>query len=203
MTRGKRSGGAQSGFPPARNAPATRVVKNVRTNRRPFTNKGFFSFLLRFNYKIKDTEGGDSDRRQIAMLPEGESVLVHICCAPDASYGIPAMSKRFRVSGFFFNPNIWPGQEHDRRLQATRQLQDALPFALTVVGGGGEGEKPGVFFLEADMKKNDGFLKSVETAKRFGIYRQNYCGCRYSLTGRGGPPGRGGGGRHQTHKYKK
>jgi len=44
-----------------------------------------------------------------------------------------------------------------------------------------EGEKAGVFFLEADMKKNDGFLKSVETAKRFGIYRQNYCGCRYSL----------------------
>src|SRR3989304_1310393 len=249
MNPSRRSWGAASGFPPARNAPATRVVKNVRTNRRPLTNKGFFSFLLRFNYKIKDTEGGDSDRRQIAMLPEGESVLVHICCAPDASYGIPAMSKRFRVSGFFFNPNIWPGQEHDRRLQATRQLQDALPFALPVVGGGEEegeqatrgmedepergrrceacirmrlartareakshgipgvstvlpaspkkdaamvnrvgreeGEKAGVLFLEADLKKNDGFRKSVEITKRLGIYRQNYCGCRDSLTGGG------------------
>ena len=44
-----------------------------------------------------------------------------------------------------------------------------------------EGEKAGIPFLEADMKKNDGFRKSVETSKRFGIYRQNYCGCRYSL----------------------
>src|SRR3989304_5191578 len=96
MNPSRRSWGGASGFPPARNAPSTRVVKNVRTNRRPLTSKGFISFLLRYNYKIKGTEGGDSDRRQIAMLQEGESVLVHICCAPDASYGIPAMSKRFR-----------------------------------------------------------------------------------------------------------
>ncbi|MGZ8432339.1 MAG: epoxyqueuosine reductase QueH, partial [Candidatus Deferrimicrobiaceae bacterium] len=47
--------------------------------------------------------------------------------------------------------------------------------------GGEEGEKAGVLFLEADLKKNDGFRKSVEITKRFGIYRQNYCGCRYSL----------------------
>ena len=44
-----------------------------------------------------------------------------------------------------------------------------------------EGEKGGVLFLEADLKKNDGFRKSVEITKRLGIYRQNYCGCRYSL----------------------
>src|SRR4030067_393181 len=126
----RRSWGAASGFPPDRNAPATRGVKNEGTQRSAFTSKGFRAFFLRFNYKIKDTEVGDSDRRRIAMLPEGESVLIHICCAPDASYGIPAMSKRFRVTGFFFNPNIWPGQEYDRRLQAPPQLQEALPFAL-------------------------------------------------------------------------
>jgi predicted adenine nucleotide alpha hydrolase (AANH) superfamily ATPase len=43
-----------------------------------------------------------------------------------------------------------------------------------------EGEKAGVLFLEADLKKKDGFLKSVETAKRLGIYRQDYCGCLFS-----------------------
>src|SRR4030065_1019159 len=138
MNPSRRSWGVASGFPPAKNAPATRVVKNVRTNRRPFTSKGFLSFFLRFNYKIKDTEGGDSDRRRIAMLPEGESGLIHICCAPDASYGFPGRGKRLRVTGFVFNPHIWPGQEYDRRLQATRQLQEALPFALAVDGGSEE-----------------------------------------------------------------
>jgi predicted adenine nucleotide alpha hydrolase (AANH) superfamily ATPase len=44
-----------------------------------------------------------------------------------------------------------------------------------------EGERAGVLFIEADMKKNDGFQKSVEISKKFGIYRQDYCGCRYSV----------------------
>ena len=44
-----------------------------------------------------------------------------------------------------------------------------------------EGEKAGILFLEENMKKNEGFRKSVEATKRLGIYRQNYCGCRYSL----------------------
>jgi hypothetical protein len=47
-----------------------------------------------------------------------------------------------------------------------------------------EGERAGVFFIETDMKKNDGFRKSVEISRKLGIYRQDYCGCRYS-TGRG------------------
>lgn len=176
---------------------------------------------------------------------EGEGVLLHICCAPDASYGVPAMQEHFRVTGFFFNPNIHPGDEYERRLLATRQLRDFLPFALTVAGGGEseweeavrglegepekgrrcqacirvrlgrtaeeakrlgipsfctvltvsprkdaamvnrvgreEGERAGVLFIEADMKKNDGFRKSVEISKKLGIYRQDYCGCPPSL----------------------
>ncbi len=35
-------------------------------------------------------------------------------------------------------------------------------------------------FLVYDFKKEDGFAKSVEVAKRLGLYRQNYCGCIYS-----------------------
>ncbi len=39
----------------------------------------------------------------------------------------------------------------------------------------------GLFFLEADFKKKDGFLKSVQKSKEMGLYRQDYCGCRYSM----------------------
>ncbi len=181
----------------------------------------------------------------LSAFPEGQRVLVHVCCAPDAAYGVPAMQERFRVEGYFFNPNIDSGEEHARRLAAVRQLQDALPFALRVDEGGRdaweeavrglerepekgrrceacirlrlartareakaggfsafgtvltvspkkdaamvnrigreEAEKTGLVFIEADMKKSDGFRKSVAISKRLGLYRQNYCGCRISV----------------------
>jgi predicted adenine nucleotide alpha hydrolase (AANH) superfamily ATPase len=36
-------------------------------------------------------------------------------------------------------------------------------------------------YLETDFKKKDGFKKSIELSKKYGLYRQNYCGCVYSL----------------------
>jgi hypothetical protein len=38
-------------------------------------------------------------------------------------------------------------------------------------------------FLEADFKKRDGFLKSVQISKALGLYRQDYCGCCFSMRG--------------------
>jgi predicted adenine nucleotide alpha hydrolase (AANH) superfamily ATPase len=42
------------------------------------------------------------------------------------------------------------------------------------------GKKYKIKFLEADFKKKDGFKKSVKLSKKFGLYRQNYCGCTFS-----------------------
>ena len=41
-------------------------------------------------------------------------------------------------------------------------------------------EKYGVKYLHADFKKENGYLKSVELAKEYNLYRQNYCGCSFS-----------------------
>ena len=35
-------------------------------------------------------------------------------------------------------------------------------------------------FLDRDFKKKDGFRRSVELSRKYGLYRQNYCGCIYS-----------------------
>ena len=43
------------------------------------------------------------------------------------------------------------------------------------------GNRYGVGFLEADFKKKDGFKKSLESSRALGLYRQDYCGCLYSL----------------------
>jgi predicted adenine nucleotide alpha hydrolase (AANH) superfamily ATPase len=46
------------------------------------------------------------------------------------------------------------------------------------------GKRHGVRFLEADFKKKDGFKKSVDLSRGHGLYRQDYCGCLYSLNAR-------------------
>ena len=38
-----------------------------------------------------------------------------------------------------------------------------------------------VKFLYSDFKKEDGYLKSINYSKEYDLYRQNYCGCRYSF----------------------
>ncbi len=42
-------------------------------------------------------------------------------------------------------------------------------------------EALGIGFLERDFKKQDGFKKSITLSKEYNLYRQNYCGCIYSI----------------------
>ena len=35
-------------------------------------------------------------------------------------------------------------------------------------------------YLPSDFKKENGFLNSIILSKKFGLYRQNYCGCEFS-----------------------
>lgn len=39
----------------------------------------------------------------------------------------------------------------------------------------------GVEFLYSNFKKQNGYLRSIELSKEMGLYRQNYCGCAYSI----------------------
>ena len=50
---------------------------------------------------------------------------------------------------------------------------------LTEVGNG-LADKYGVEYLAVDFKKKDGFLKTNRISKELGLYRQNYCGCRFA-----------------------
>ena len=52
-----------------------------------------------------------------AELPgQGRSALLHICCAPCATYTVKRMRELgFGVTGYWYNPNIHPFSEHERR----------------------------------------------------------------------------------------
>ena len=42
--------------------------------------------------------------------------------------------------------------------------------------GGALGEKYGVKYLFSDFKKKNGYKRSIELSKEYGLYRQDYCG---------------------------
>lgn len=40
--------------------------------------------------------------------------------------------------------------------------------------------KYGIKYLGSDFKKRDGYKRSIELSKMYNLYRQDYCGCKYS-----------------------
>jgi epoxyqueuosine reductase len=59
-------------------------------------------------------------------------VALHICCAVCASAAAERlMEEGHLVEGFFYNPNIYPPEEYQRRLQNARIVAAELGFPLT------------------------------------------------------------------------
>ena len=66
-------------------------------------------------------------------LPVGnfEKVLLHICCAPDATYPVLLLrGLHYSVTGFFYNPNIHPKEEYEKRLEEVKKLSKIQKFPL-------------------------------------------------------------------------
>jgi len=191
------------------------------------------------------------------LFPEFEQILpaegmprllLHCCCAPCASSVIEQLSPYFSIALLFYNPNIRPREEHDKRaadmgkLLASGQFINGIELIIRDGGvsdfdgiirafpdeaEGGErckacfelrlaetaldaktggydcfattlsvsphknaalinsigsrlADEQGIRFLQADFKKRDGYKRSVELSKLYGLYRQDYCGCRRS-----------------------
>ena len=175
-------------------------------------------------------------------------LLLHVCCAPCLIGTLPSLIDSYQVSVFFYNPNIHPKEEYEKRkkevvkycsmkdlefiegpydirrwfelikrvpgyangpeggmrcmecfkmrLEKTAEKAVKLNFqffSTTLTLGenksskiinqlGSEiADKYDIFFVEADYKKKGGYLFSVEESKRLGIYRQDYCGCVFSM----------------------
>lgn len=51
--------------------------------------------------------------------------------------------------------------------------------------GLGFSKEIGVNFLPSDFKKKQGYVRSIELSKEYGLYRQNYCGCVFSKNAAG------------------
>ena len=66
---------------------------------------------------VKSVESG-------ASVP---TLLLHSCCAPCSSYCISYLSNYFKITVFYYNPNIFPEEEFTKRIQEQDMLIQKLP----------------------------------------------------------------------------
>jgi predicted adenine nucleotide alpha hydrolase (AANH) superfamily ATPase len=61
----------------------------------------------------------------------GKRILLHICCGPCAAYPLERLrEEEFQVTGFWYNPNIHPSQEHDRRRESAGKIAQATGMSM-------------------------------------------------------------------------
>lgn len=74
-------------------------------------------------------------------------------------------AKRLRIKNFTTSIVISPHKSFQKLTEIGEQI--AQEYDLN--------------YLAIDFKKKDGFLKTNKISKSLNLYRQNYCGCRFSL----------------------
>jgi len=48
-------------------------------------------------------------------------LLLHVCCAPCSSYVLETLSNYFKITIFYYNPNIYPIEEYLKRKEEEKR----------------------------------------------------------------------------------
>ena len=78
---------------------------------------------MKVNYQIEM-------ERELARIAESgrrPRLLLHCCCAPCSSYVLERLNSIFEIAVFFYNPNIYPTAEFEKRVEEQRRLVSELP----------------------------------------------------------------------------
>lgn len=83
------------------------------------------------------------------------SLLLHSCCAPCSSYCLEYLSNHFKITVLYYNPNLYPSEEYERRVGEQRKLVSALPakYPISLVEMKGD---PQEFFNAVKGLENTG-----------------------------------------------
>lgn len=198
--------------------------------------------------KINFQKKLDETLKDIISSNQNPSLLLHSCCAPCSSYVLEYLSSIFKITILYYNPNIYPESEYNKRLEEQKWFIETFPVKnkvkiidaiynesefLDYINGnendkeGGPrcfkcyelrlkktaqvakerrvdyftttlsisphknsqklneignqlSEEYGVKYLYSDFKKREGFKKSLILSQKYSLYRQSYCGCRFS-----------------------
>lgn len=84
--------------------------------------------MNRINYQLRL----DKILEGLRGRAEVPSLLLHSCCAPCSSYVLEYLSEYFRITVFYYNPNISLAQEYALRVQEQKRLIEEMSFRHSV-----------------------------------------------------------------------
>jgi predicted adenine nucleotide alpha hydrolase (AANH) superfamily ATPase len=78
--------------------------------------------------KINIQAKTDEILKSIERSGERKTLLLHSCCAPCSSYCLEYLSRYFEITDMFYNPNIYPPEEYDKRARELERLIGEMPL---------------------------------------------------------------------------
>lgn len=73
---------------------------------------------------------------------ETPTLFLHSCCAPCSSYVLEYLSQYFKITVFYYNPNIYPDEEYYKRVEEQKEFINRFPA------------KNKIDFIEGNFDKN-------------------------------------------------
>lgn len=74
--------------------------------------------MMKMNYQNKL----DEIIEEISNSQKVPTLLLHACCAPCSSYVLEYLSKYFKITVYYYNPNIYPEREYLRRINELKKF---------------------------------------------------------------------------------
>lgn len=71
--------------------------------------------------------------KQIETLSIKPKLLLHSCCAPCSSYVLEYLSNFFDITILYYNPNIYPKEEFERRRDELKRFIECAHYSIPVV----------------------------------------------------------------------
>lgn len=95
------------------------------------------------------------------------SLLLHACCGPCSSYVLEYLAKFFDITIFYYNPNIFPKEEYERRLKELKNLLPRFPAAFkNNVKFVEQNYDPEEFYSALEIKNHPEFADEPEKGER-------------------------------------
>ena len=67
--------------------------------------------------------------KQLENIKKPEKILLHSCCAPCSSHVISYLTKFFDITILYYNPNISPIEEYNKRKEEQIRLINEITFS--------------------------------------------------------------------------
>lgn len=74
---------------------------------------------------------------QISQITEGQTLLLHACCAPCSSAVLERLGNIFKITILYYNPNITEKDEYQKRLSEIKKFikQIKTKFPIDIISG--------------------------------------------------------------------